>query len=470
MSQLATYRSRLDTLLAELAGAHRVPGVVCGVLAGDGDLVATYGLANVATGVSVTPDTLFQLGSITKIHTATLVMQARAAGVIGLDEPVRSQVQEFAVADPGATIEITPRHLLTHTSGIEGDHLLDTGWGPDAVQRYVATIAGLGQIHDVDESYSFCNTGFGVAGRLVEEVTGENFDSALRRHLSRPLGCARTLTLPQHLLLHRVAAGHDQVPGGAPTRQSRWTLTRANGPMGGIVATAADLLAFARMHLDGGRAADGTDVLPATLVEAMRQPQVETPLPGEQQAIGWTVHQWDGTACLGQDANTFGQRAFLRVVPSRRFAVCLLTNSSTGALLARDLLPVVVGDLAELAVPPQLGATHAVSATPGPTSASAAPPAAVARQVVGTYERLHQRIEVTEDSGGVRLTTEPSGVLARLGATPVAIDLAPVDATSGVWWGRNPATGVDELVAFTGSDGEAARSVHLDGRMHRRGA
>ena len=130
-------------------------------------------------------------------------MQAQAAGVVSLDEPVRAQLQEFMVADPGATIEITPRHLLTHTSGIEGDHLIDTGWNADALQRYVATLAGLGQIHPTDEAYSFCNTGYGVAGRLLEVATGEHFDRVLRRRLTRPLGCRATLTLPQHALLHQ---------------------------------------------------------------------------------------------------------------------------------------------------------------------------------------------------------------------------------------------------------------------------
>ena len=137
--------------------------------------------------------------------------------MIGLDEPVRAQLQEFTVADPAATIEITPRHLLTHTSGIEGDHLIDTGWNADALARYVVTLAGLGQIHPTDEAYSFCNTGYGVLGRLLEVATGEHFDRVLRRRLTRPLGCRATLTLPQHALLHSVAVGHVQTR--APTRR-----------------------------------------------------------------------------------------------------------------------------------------------------------------------------------------------------------------------------------------------------------
>src|SRR5918992_377443 len=103
MPGIAATRDHLGTLLAEVAGSHGVP--------------------NVATGIEVTPDTLFQVGSLTKLYTTTLVMQAHSAGVLALDEPVRSQLQEFSVGDPGATLEITPRHLLTHTSGIAGDHL-----------------------------------------------------------------------------------------------------------------------------------------------------------------------------------------------------------------------------------------------------------------------------------------------------------------------------------------------------------
>ena len=345
MVALSSYRTRLDGLLAELAAELRVPGAACGVLVGDEMEVATCGVVNVATGVPVTPATLFQLGSITKVYTSTLVQQAQGAGVVSLDEPVRAQLQEFMVADPGATIEITPRHLLTHTSGIEGDHLIDTGWNPDELQRYVATLAGLGQIHPTDETFSFCNTGYAVAGRMLEVATGDHFDRVLRRRLTRPLGCRATLTLPQHALLHSVAVGHVQTPGTDPVRQGRWTLTRSNGPMGGIMAPAGELLAFARMHLHGGQAADGSDLLSPADVEAMQRPHVESHVPGEEQALGWTVRRWGDEVCLAQDADTFGQRAFLRVVRARRLALCVLANSPTGGTLGQELIERVSADL-----------------------------------------------------------------------------------------------------------------------------
>src|SRR5919106_3258138 len=176
---LASYAPRLQESLAELGAGYGVPGAACGVVSGDETAVATWGVANAATGAEVAPDTLFQLGSLTKLYTTTLLLPAEAAGVAALDEPVRAQLQEFSVADPGATIEITPRHLLTHTSGIEGDHLVDTGWNDDALQRYVAGLGTeVGQIHPPEETYSFCNTGFGVAGRPLEGAPGDHFDRA----------------------------------------------------------------------------------------------------------------------------------------------------------------------------------------------------------------------------------------------------------------------------------------------------
>jgi CubicO group peptidase (beta-lactamase class C family) len=462
MPGLAAVRPHLGTLLADLAASHRVPGAVCGVLLDGETALAAHGLANVATGVEVTPDTLFQIGSLSKLYTTTLVLQAHSAGVLALDEPVRSQLQEFSVGDPGATLEITPRHLVTHTSGIAGDHLLNTGANDDALQRYVATLAALGQAHAPDESYSFCNTGFGVLGRMIELCTGGSFDRSLRRRLTRPLSCGATLTLPQHLLLRRVAVGHTQRPGDEPVRQPRWTLTRANGPMGGIVATAGDVLAFARMHLESGVAADGTEIVPPAAVELMTQPHVDTAVPGEQQALGWTIRRWGDAACLGQDADTFGQRAFLRVLPSRGFALCLLTNSPLGAALARDLVPRVAADLLDLDATPRWAATPA----PDPSE-----PVPGIGRFVGTYHRLHQRVVATaDDAGTLTLTIEPSGVLAALGSRREVVSLRPLDAEAGVFALTDPATGVAEVAVFDhgGGDADACRAVHLDGRLHRR--
>ncbi|HET6953134.1 MAG TPA: serine hydrolase domain-containing protein [Acidimicrobiales bacterium] len=456
MSALDAHRSRLDALLAELVASHGIPGAACGVLL-DGEMhVATSGVTNVETGAPVIPGTLFQLGSITKLYTATLVMQAHAAGLISLDESVRAQLQEFSVADPAATIEITPRHLLAHTSGLEGDHLIDTGWNADALQRYVATLAGLGQIHPTAAAYSFCNTGYAVIGRMLEVATGEHFDRVLRRRLARPLGCTATLTLPQHALLHSVAVGHTQQPGGEPARQPRWSITRSNGPMGGVLAPAAELLTFAAVHLNEGRAPDGSAVLAPGDVAAMQEIEIDSPVPGEAQALGWTERRWGDLVCLGQDADTFGQRAVLRVLPERRLAVCVLTNSTAGGAVSQAMLEHVATELA--GVPPE---ADKVPEAP-------APPAEVLAKLTGTYHRLHQRVRVDVDDGGLRMTTEPSGVLQALGVGTSVTTLTPLAGGDLAFGGIDPGTGLREPVVFTGTPGRPATGLYQAGRLHAR--
>jgi len=460
MGGLANYRPRLERTLAERADAYAVPGAVVGVMLGDEIEVATYGVANLATGVEVTPDTLFQIGSIAKLYTATLLCQMEGAGVVSLDEPVRAQLQEFAVADPGATLEITPRHLLAHTSGMHGDHLIDTGWNPDALERYVETLHALGQIHAPDETYSFCNTGFGVAGRLIEVATGEHYDRVLRRRLVRPIGARATLTLPQHALLHRVAVGHELPQGDQPAQAvHRWPLARANGPMGGILAPAAEVLAFARLHLAGGIALNGAELLPAHTVEAMAEPQVESPLPDEDQALAWTVRRWGDVTCLGQDGDTFGQRSYLRVIPERRFAAVVLANSPAGARLAWDLWPEIVGDLVDVHVP--------LPTEMGPPS-----PLDDATPFVGTFDRLHQRIDVTAATDttekALDMRVAPSGVLDELGREGAVVRLVPVDLDAGIFRTTWPESGLDEPVVFTPTTDGQAHAVYLQGRLHTR--
>ena len=186
----------------------------------DGEITATgAGALGKATGVEVTADSLFQIGSITKVWTATLVMQLADDRLLRLDAPVAEQLPGFAVADPEVTRSVTPRHLLTHTSGIDGDVFNDTGRGDDCLERYVAELSSVEQIHPLGATWSYCNSGFGVLGRLVEHLTGTTWDRALRDRLIEPLGLTHTVTLPEEVLLHRVAVGHVGDPDEDPCRR-----------------------------------------------------------------------------------------------------------------------------------------------------------------------------------------------------------------------------------------------------------
>src|SRR5581483_1547651 len=135
-------QAALDTLTGT-EGTERVPGIAVGII--ENGEITTYcsGVANPLLETGVTADTLFRIASISKLYTATLVMQLVAEGVVDLDTPLVELLPEFKLKNDAETAAITTRHLLSHTSGIPGDFGFYGGRGDDAVQRYVAGLQDL---------------------------------------------------------------------------------------------------------------------------------------------------------------------------------------------------------------------------------------------------------------------------------------------------------------------------------------
>jgi CubicO group peptidase (beta-lactamase class C family) len=455
MPALETLRSTLQSALDESLSTHAVPGAVVGVLRGDERLVVAGGVANVGTGVETTTDTLFQLGSISKVYTATLVLQLVHAGLVELDEPVRGALQEFRVKDDTATLTITPRQLLAHTSGIQGDHFLDCGRNPDALWRYVSTLEDVGQLHDPDDMFSYCNAGYGVLGRLVEEATGDHYARALQRRLLRPLALEHTVTQAEQASVHRVAAGHHHSDDGTPS-VAPWVLSRFNAPIGGIIASADDVLSFAAMHLRGGRTADDRQVVPAKAITQMCNGEVEVPGTDDEWGLGWWLTSWDDHPVLGHDGDTAGQRAFLRVLPDLGAAVVALTNSTRGTAVADDVLACVGKEALGCTPPPIL---EALPPGDGPDP----------DQFTGIYERMHQRLAIAGGrEGTLRMTIIPDELFLQAGMRERTLTLHPVDDHRFVT--LDPETLVRHLVVMVESDedDDAVPYVHFQRRAHAR--
>jgi dipeptidyl aminopeptidase/acylaminoacyl peptidase/CubicO group peptidase (beta-lactamase class C family) len=409
-------RARIDSRhweqrLAALAARHKVPGAQLGILRytpGREDELAeaAYGRLNLATGSPATTTSLFQIGSITKVWTATVVLQLVDEGLVELDTPVAEVVPELRLADPDVTKSVTIRHLLTHTSGIDGDVFTDTGRGDDCLEKYVDVLAEAAQNHPLGATWSYCNSGFSLLGRVIEKVTGTTWDKAMRDRLFTPLGLARTVTLPEEALLHSAAVGHVDVDGEQVPSQA-WGLMRSVGPAGLVTSTVADVLAFARLHLTGGLAADGTRVLSEKSAAAMTAHEADLPdkyILGDSWGLGWIRFGWDGQRLIGHDGNTLGQAAFLRILPEQGLAVALLTNGGHTRDLYEDLYRELFAELAELEMP------HPLAPPEPPVAVDVSP-------YVGTYERASVRMEVLAD--GPTLRTTITGPLAEMVPDPV---------------------------------------------------
>ncbi len=132
--------AELCTVVEAEVGRCGVPGLALGLLHEDQPHSASFGVTSIDNPLPVTPDTLFQVGSITKTFTATAAMRLVAAGQLDRDAPVRTYLSDLQLRDADATARLTPRHLLTHTGGWMGDHFADTGRGDDALARYVCEL------------------------------------------------------------------------------------------------------------------------------------------------------------------------------------------------------------------------------------------------------------------------------------------------------------------------------------------
>lgn len=438
--------------LAESVAAHKIPGAAVAVLHGDEIVTTSAGVLNKRTGVPTSGDSLFQIGSITKVWTATLIMQLVDEGLIDLDAPVRRYVPEFRVADEAASERITVRQLTCHTSGFEGDIFTDTGRGDDAVEKYVATLHDVPQALPPGEHFSYNNAGYVVLGRIVEVLRGKPFGTALREHLAAPLGLTRIAVNADEAILHRAAVGHLQLTPGADEEPApTWSLAPSNAPAGSMLSmSAGDLVRFAQMHIREGKGPDGTQVLSGASVAQMQQPQVEVPrlgLMGDSWGIGWEIFDWDGVTVIGHDGGTLGQSATLRVVPESGLAVAMLANGG-------DILPAfraVTGRLLDELAGVRQPDLFTPPAEPAPVD--------VARYT-GTYEVQIVSLEVASDGDGKLWVTEtPKGILADAGRRPETYELVPLEGDTFVT--AEPRHGVHLTMTFVGSDGDGrARFLH----------
>src|SRR4051794_11136724 len=203
MTNLSHVRAWIREQLPALIEKYDVPAAAVAVLAGGEVVDDAAGILHKGTGVDATADSVFQIGSITKLWTSTLVMQLVDEGKVDLDVPIRTYLPEFKISDESAAAQITARQLLTHTSGFEGDIFTDTGPGDDCVEKYLGVLHEVPQLFPPGEQFSYNNAGFCVLGRLVEVLREKPFDTCVRDHLFTPLGLTHAANGPYEAIMFR---------------------------------------------------------------------------------------------------------------------------------------------------------------------------------------------------------------------------------------------------------------------------
>jgi CubicO group peptidase (beta-lactamase class C family) len=446
--------------VSEAAAGLEVPGAAVGVYRDGKEHYAYYGVTSIENPLPVDDVTLFQFGSTGKTFTATAVMRLVEQGKVDLGAPVRTYVPELKLKDEDVAQRVTVLQLLNHTAGWSGDLFEDLGDGDDVLDKYVAKMAELEQVSPLGASVSYNNASLSVAGLIIARVTGQVYEKAMKELLFEPLGLEHTFFFMNEIMTRRFAVGHNQDPAGHITVARPWALPRANYPAGGISATAGDQVAWARFHLTGGLADDGTRLLSEELVRRMQQPTVESPGSAIGDAIGisWLLRDVDGVRLVGHGGTTNGQLSSFVMVPDRDFAVTVLTNCApNGSQLHHEL--------ERWALEEYVGV---IDKDPEPVEMSVAE----LTPYTGRFETIAATCDISFDGSGLLVKVQPKPEMVKIlreageenpeEQPPIPLGLLPGDGDRYIVTG-GPAKGMKGYFV-RGGDG-SVEAVHMGGRI-----
>jgi CubicO group peptidase (beta-lactamase class C family) len=404
----------LRDVVGELVSRHGIPGAVVGVLDEGRVEAEAAGIANLNTGVEMTPDTLFLTGSITKVWTTTLLMSLVERGLVDLDAPVKRYLPELVLGEHGMTDALVVRHLVTHTTGLDAAIMIaDIGEGDEAIANFVALLRNVGQLFQPGEYFSYNNAGFVLAGRIIEVVTGAGFSTAMRQRLFAPLGLERSMFTAKEAILHRTAIGHyPDERGYVPTR--RFLLPECLAPAGTTLITSVrDTLTFVQTHLPTVTA--GPRFLSSESVDRMAAHHIDFPVPVTGSCgLSWLRRPHGPRVVLTHGGGSYGSVAMLGVVPDIGAAYIAFANGGAGSLpFHRELANVIVQK--RFGLPPQNA----------PDLAEAAPDR---RRYHGRYGSWGAEIRITDDGDALLSQPRFTEPILERGAKPASVRLRPAGA------------------------------------------
>lgn len=314
----------LDKLIPTELKEKNTPGAVITVISGDSIVYQkAFGVANVETNAEMQTEMLFRLGSTTKMFTAAALLTLAEQNKIKMNEPIGNRVKGL---NPKLS-QVTPHHLLSNSAGIRDfaapiisndDASLGNmvrGWKDDVF------------FADQGEIYSYSSAGFWLSGFVVEDLYGKPYADAMTELLFKPVGMERTTLRPFMAITYPFATGH-AVEGGKATILRPMFNNVAMWPAGSIFSNAKDLSRWVIALMNDGKV-EGKQVLSSSLINQMVQHHI--PVPGESDSFygyGLTVFKYKGLEFVGHGGFSRGYGSMIQMVPSRKFAVIVLTNKS----------------------------------------------------------------------------------------------------------------------------------------------
>jgi CubicO group peptidase (beta-lactamase class C family) len=331
-SEVAAALAVLDAWVGATVAQREQPSLSIGIVY-DQDLIWAngYGYADLAKRVPATPATLYRIASISKLFTATAVMQLRDAGKLRLDDRVAARLPWFAIRDTFADDqEMTIRHLLTHTSGLprEVDGVNWSEYRFPAQESMVRSLPGQLMVYPVGTEWKYSNLALSLAGEIVAHASGEPWPQYIERHILRPLGMGSTMAAPRPLQ-PGLAVGYGRRVAGQARDVEPVVDVGAEAPAGNIASSVQDLAKFVSLQFRASSAGD-PQVLKGSTLREMHQVQWLRPDWTGGWGLGFAVRRVDGQTRVGHSGSLPGHRSQIQFAPATKLGVIVLTNANDG--------------------------------------------------------------------------------------------------------------------------------------------
>jgi CubicO group peptidase (beta-lactamase class C family) len=383
----------LRGLLDDAIARSGVVGAQLAVSTGNETVALASGLADARHDVAMTPETLMQIGSVTKVVNAALVASFAHDGLVDLDVPVVEYLPRLRDRRVPGNEALTLRHALTMSSGLDNGPYHYLSDDDTALERYVDRLVDLPSHFLPGTHFGYANAGACIAGRIASIIGGAPWEDVVADRILRPAGLTRWALLDEHLVGTAPSVGHNpREDWGLPAIvEPRFSAVRGRAPSGSCFAlTMADLARFGRLFLTAGRSDDGAAVLDPAVVAEMTTEHVPIPTRrfGEAWGLGPYAGRWSGVTVWGHSGGTVTSGAHLLWIPAKDAVVAFAVNSPA----AFDLFAEIV--FTEI-VPALFGVAKPRHDLPeGGSSADL-------ERVVGTYDDLATSLTVAVEAGDI---------------------------------------------------------------------
>ena len=307
---------RVDDYVREQMKEHQIPGLALAIIrSGEPTRTGGYGLANLELNVPVRPETVFEIGSITKQFTAACILLLAQDGKLSIDDKIS---RHLANLPPGWS-NITVRHLLTHTSGIKNY----TGQAGFELTRrltqaqFIAALGALPADFAPGEKAKYCNSGYNLLGFIVENVSGRSYWDFLAERVWSPLGMTASTNRDPDLVVRHRADGYIRAKGALHNRDSDLTDVFSAGA---IVSTVGDLVKW-------NAALETEKLLRTSSRQQMWAPATLNDGSNCPYGLGWRIGDFNGRTNIGHSGSTSGFSASLQRFPDDDVTVIVLCNS-----------------------------------------------------------------------------------------------------------------------------------------------